>query len=334
MERSAGSLRWGGGCDIIYHKMNKFELLLREKLEDLRDEEYGDFVAKGVPGVPRENILGVRVPEIRGVVAYAIGEIFSGEKTWSFEEAGRLSLGDRALAMTGKTRQRNGKRQLTQWGFNEELYHGMNKFLEDLPHSFLEYDYAHAQIISRMNNFTEAVSELEKFLPYVNNWIICDTTNPGIFRKNLDEVLELSLGWLKSEKPFIARFGVNMMMRYFLGDFFSEDFLEEVAELGWRAEEPGQMRELKRMVKMSEGQAKRLKQASEDREWTETERYYVKMGVAWYFATALAKKWEATLSILTEEKLPIWIHNKAITKATESRRITPEQKDLLRGLKR
>ena len=130
--------------------MNKFELILRERLEDLRDEAYGDFVAKGIPGVPREKILGVRVPEIRGATAYALGEIFPTE------------------------------------------------FLQDLPHYFLEYDYAHAEIISQMNNFEECVSELNKFLPYVNNWAVCDTMNPKIFRKNLDKVLPLAFEWMES----------------------------------------------------------------------------------------------------------------------------------------
>ncbi len=240
--------------------MNKFELILRERLEDLRDEAYGDFVAKGIPGVPREKILGVRVPEIRGATAYALGEIFPME------------------------------------------------FLQDLPHYFLEYDYAHAEIISQMNNFEECVSELNKFLPYVNNWAVCDTMNPKIFRKNLDKVLPLAFEWMESEQAFTVRFGMLTMMRYFLDEQFSADFLNHIVKVGWRAEN--------------------------EKGWTEEERYYVRMMVAWYFATALAKQWEAALAILTEEKLPVWTHNKAIQKACESRRITPEQKDLLRGFKR
>lgn len=283
--------------------MNKFELILRERLEDLRDEGYGDFVAKGIPGVPREKILGVRVPEIRGVTAYAIGEIFSGKKVWSHADAERLMLEEKAPGGSDAGQLTLAKSD----GFNVELYHGMNKFLQDLPHSFLEYDYAHADIISRMNNFEECVSEVNKFLPYVNNWAVCDTMNPKIFQKNLDEVLSLSLGWMKSEEAFIVRFGAVMMMRYFLEERFSESFLNELVTVGWRAEN--------------------------EKKWTEEERYYVRMMVAWYFATALAKQWEAALAVLTEEKLPVWTHNKAIQKAIESRRITLEQKDLLRGFR-
>ena len=269
--------------------MNKFELILREKLEDLRDDAYGDFTAKGIPGVPREKILGVRIPEIRGVTAYALGEIFSGKKTWSVAEAERLT-------------------QAKSNGFNIELYHEMNKFLEDLPHSFLEYNYAHAEIISRMNNFSECVSEVNKFLPYVNNWAVCDTMNPKILRKNLNETLALAFDWMKNEHAFAVRFGMLTMMRYFLDEAFSEDFLGKIVESGKRAES--------------------------EKSWTEQERYYVRMMAAWYFATALAKQYEAILPILTEEKLPVWTHNKTIQKAIESRRISPEQKEFLRGIKR
>lgn len=181
----------------------------------------------------------------------------------------------------------------------------MNNFLENLPHSFLEYDYAHAEIISRMNNFSECVDLLNKFLPYVNNWAVCDTLNPKIFKKNLDEVLMLSLGWMESKKVFVVRFGVVMQMRYFLDEEFSAEFLEKITEVAWRAE----------------------------KEWNR-ERYYVRMGVAWYFATALAKQYDAVVAVFTEEKLPVWVHNKAIQKAIESRRVTEERKEFLRGIKR
>lgn len=284
--------------------MNKFELILRERLEDLRDEAYGDFTSKGIPGVPREKILGVRIPEIRGVVAYAVGEIFSGRKTWSFEEAERLSIEKR------ESKQKTDKR-LTQANsnvFDVELYHEMNKFLEDLPHSFLEYDYAHAEIISRMNNFDECILEVSKFLPYVNNWAVCDTMKPKVFEKNLEGTLSFALGLLVDEHAFSVRFGMLTMMRYFLDEKFAADFLEKITEAAWRAET--------------------------EKKWNTEEKYYVRMMTAWYLATAFSKQWEAVLAILTEEKLPVWTHNKAIQKACESRRITVEQKDLLRGLKR
>ena len=267
--------------------MNKFELVLRGRMEDVRDEEYSDFVSRLIPEVPRAQILGVRVPEIRSICGYALGEIFGTSKGWSEAEAEQLTLAKSD-------------------GFNKELYHGMNNFLADLPHSFLEYDYAHAEIISRMNNFSECVERLDQFLPYVNNWAVCDTLNPKVFKKNLDEVLPLCLKWMERGEAFVTRFGTVMMMRYFLDEKFEAEFLDKVVAVALRAE----------------------------KEWMDGERYYVRMGVAWYFATALAKQYEATVSILTEEKLPKWVHNKAIQKACESRRVSESQKEFLRGLKR
>lgn len=264
--------------------MNSFEIILREKLEDLRDDAYGDFIAKGIPGFSRDYFLGVRVPEIRRVADEMLMLVF-GQKKWSRELTN--TLGD---------------------DFDKKLYHGMNNFLEDLPHSYLEYDFCQVEIISQMDNFEECLQEVQRFLPYVNNWAVCDTLNPGVFKSNLERVLGLAFDWMKSERAFTVRFGIGEMQRFFLAEGFSPDFLERVAVCADRAE-------------------------TEDK-WTESEKYYVKMMVAWYMATALAKKWDAALEIITSGRLPAWVHNKAIQKAVESRRITREQKGLLRGLKR
>lgn len=255
-------------------------------MEDVRDEAYGDFVLRLIPEIPRAQILGVRVPEIRSICGYALSEIFSNNKGWSKAEAEQLTLAESD-------------------GFDAELYHEMNNFLADLPHNFLEYDYAHAEIISRMNNFSECVFEVERFLPYVNNWAVCDTLSPKVFKKNLGEVLPLVLKWMEREEAFTVRFGTVMMMRYFLDGEFRPEFLEKVVAVSWRAE----------------------------KEWTKSEQYYVRMGAAWYFATALAKQYETTVSILIEKKLPKWVHNKAIQKACESRRVSEGQKESLRVLR-
>lgn len=268
--------------DIVYHSMNIFELKLREKLEDLRDEAYGDFVARGLPGIPRERVLGVRVPEMRAAVDDLLMLVFR-QKIWSRE-------------LTEKK----------ESGLDLKLYHEMNNFLEDLPHPFLEYDIAHVEIISQMGNFEECMIELNRFLPYVNNWEVCDVMNPRVFRKNLGEVGKYCADWMGMEKPYKRRFGVVTMMRYFLDEkYFSLEQLDLIVKCGTEIRD----------------------------EWTDEETYYVQMAVAWYFATALCKQWEAALTVLTEERLPKWVHNKAIQKAVESRRITEEQKDLLRGLK-
>ncbi|MBQ3468402.1 DNA alkylation repair protein [Candidatus Saccharibacteria bacterium] len=281
--------------------MNSFELKLREKLEDRRDLTYAEFVAKGIPGFPPEYFLGVRVPEIRLVADEMLMLVF-GEKRWSSE----LTVGKNA-------------------GVDMELYHGMNNFLQDLPHSFLEYDYAHVEIISQMNNFSECKIEVEKFLPFVRNWAVCDCFNPKVFKRNLDEVLLLCLKWLQSERAFTVRYGVVMMMRYFLDERFAPDFLVKVCECVDR--------EFPEMVGEDRRDLGEINKSS-GKKSTETGQYYVEMAVAWYLATALFKQWEAALEILTEERLPVAVHNKAIQKAIESRRISPERKEFLRGIKR
>lgn len=258
--------------------MNSFELKLREKLEDIRDIAYAEFVAKGIPGFSSEYFLGVRVPEARAAADEMLVLVF-GQKRWSRELTTHEDV-----------------------GVDMKLYHEMNNFLKDLPHPYLEYDYAQVEIISEMTDFRECVTEVDKFLPLVNNWAVCDCFNPKIFRKNLDKLFPLCLRWLESKRAFTVRFGVVMMMRYFLDERFAPDFLGKVCKCL-------------------------------DRKWVGTEKYYVEMVVAWYMATALAKQWDATIEILTEERLPKWVHNKAIQKAIESRRITEEQKEFLRGLR-
>jgi len=64
-----------------------------------------------------------------------------------------------------------------------------------------------------------------------------------------------------------------------------------------------------------------------------SEEYYVNMMIAWYFATALCKKYDAAIPYLEERKLPEWVHNKTIQKAIESFRVTDEHKEYLRTLR-
>ena len=62
--------------------------------------------------------------------------------------------------------------------------------------------------------------------------------------------------------------------------------------------------------------------------------YYAKMMIAWFFATALAKQWDATIPYLEQGRLDEWVHKKTIQKARESNRISDEQKQYLNKLKR
>ena len=147
-----------------------------------------------------------------------------------------------------------------------------------------------------MKDFSQALQALEEFLPFIDNWAICDMLKPKIFKKNLDKLLPSIKKWLLSSETYTVRFGIGMLMSFYLDEHFSEEYLELVASVN-------------------------------------SEEYYVKMMQAWYFATALAKQWEKTVTYIEEKRLVPWTHNKTIQKAVESFRITDEQKKYLRTLK-
>jgi 3-methyladenine DNA glycosylase AlkD len=170
------------------------------------------------------------------------------------------------------------------------------EFLDELPHEYFEENQLHAFIISGMKDYDACMEELEKFLPYVDNWATCDQMSPKIFKKHKGALLEHIIGWIGSAKAYTVRFGVGMLMEHFLDDDFDPVYPEMVA--GLRSEE-----------------------------------YYVNMMIAWYFATALAKQYEDVLPYIENKKLDIWTHNKAIQKSVESFRIKPEQKEYLKSLK-
>ena len=170
------------------------------------------------------------------------------------------------------------------------------EFLNELPHKFFEENQLQAFIISGIKDLNECMEELEKFLPYVDNWATCDQMSPKIFRKHRKELLTHIKKWIKAEKTYTVRFGVGMLMEHFLDEEFDPEYPAMVAEI-------------------------------------RSEEYYVNMMIAWYFATALAKQYESVLPYLEQKRLDDWTHNKAIQKSLESRRITEEQKIYLKSLK-
>lgn len=169
-------------------------------------------------------------------------------------------------------------------------------FLAELPHSYFEENQLHAFIIAERKDFAQCMEELTAFLPYVDNWATCDQMSPKVLKKHRQELMPYIREWIASDETYTVRFGVRMLMEHFL----DEDF-----DLAY----PGMVSEIR------------------------SEEYYVNMMIAWYFATALAKQYEAVLPYLEEKRLETWTHNKAIQKAVESYRITPEQKGYLKGLK-
>ena len=171
------------------------------------------------------------------------------------------------------------------------------RFLSHLPHSYYEEDMLHGMLISLVKDYDRCLDLTDRFLPYVDNWAVCDTLSPKVFAKHKAQLLENILRWSSSSHTYTCRFGLRMLMTHFLDDSFSADFLEIPAAI-------------------------------------RSEEYYVKMMVAWFFATALAKQWEATLPYLKKRQLDPWTHRKTIQKAIESYRIPPERKDYLRTLRK
>lgn len=171
----------------------------------------------------------------------------------------------------------------------------ISEFLGSLPHTYFDENQLHAFLISEIKDFDLCLRETERFLPCVDNWATCDQMSPKVFKKHKKELLAAIDRWLASERTYTVRFAIGMLMTHFLDEDFSPVFLEKAAAI-------------------------------------RSEEYYVKMMVAWYFATALAKQYDAALPYLERKSLDPWTHNKTIRKALESFRIPPERKAHLRGL--
>ncbi len=170
------------------------------------------------------------------------------------------------------------------------------EFLLNLPHRYYEENNLHAFLLEHIKDPDVCITALDRFLPYVDNWATCDCMSPPVFRRHPDKLLPAIDRWLASKHVYTVRFAVVMLMRYFLDEHFSPDYPARVAA-------------------------------------TDTDPYYLHMVVAWYFATALAKQYEAVLPYLTEHRLAPRTHNKTITKACESYRLSPEKKAYLKILR-
>ena len=165
-----------------------------------------------------------------------------------------------------------------------------------LPHKYYEENNLHGFLIETMKDYNQVIAALDAFLPYVDNWATCDLMSPKIFKKHLPELREQIQVWMASSHTYTIRFGIEMLMSFYLDEQFQPEYLDWVADV-------------------------------------QSEEYYVNMMIAWYFATALAKQYDAALPYIQQHRLEPWTHNKAIQKAIESYRITDEQKDYLRSLK-
>lgn len=221
---------------------------LQQQLFVLQDEEYRDFHSKLMPNIPKEDVIGIRVPVLRK---------FAKEFAKSDEK---------------------------------------EKFLKELPHRYYEENNLHMMLLVEMKDYDGCMQEMERFLPYINNWATCDFPAPKCFEKHKKDVLEHIKIWIKSSQTYTVRYAIGMLMRLFLENDFSAEYPQMVAEVS-------------------------------------SEEYYINMMIAWYFATALAKQWDAVIPYIEQRKLSPWVHRKTIQKAVESYRITPGQKEYLKSFR-
>ena len=172
----------------------------------------------------------------------------------------------------------------------------IDAFLEELPHGYFDENQLHAFILSGMKDYGKCMSGVCSFLPFVDNWATCDQMSPTVFKKKRQELLPYIREWMRSDRTYTVRFGIGMLMQHYLDEDFDPSYPEMVAGI-------------------------------------KSEEYYISMMVAWYFATALAKQYDTILPFIEEKRLDSQTHNRAIQKAVESYRITPEQKAYLKTLK-
>lgn len=170
------------------------------------------------------------------------------------------------------------------------------EFLKQLPHQYYEENNLHMMLITAEKDYEKCLAEVERFVPYIDNWATCDLPAPKCFVKHKQELFPRIKEWIASEETYTIRYGIDLLMALYLDADFRPEYLELAASVA-------------------------------------SEEYYVKMVIAWYFATALAKQWDAAIPYMEQRRLPDWVHRKTIRKAVESYRITKEQKDYLRTLK-
>ena len=241
-------------------KGSSVESRIQEALFRAQDLKFKAFHSRLIPTIPADTVIGVRTPDLK-----LIAKNFSADPN-------------------------------------------IDKFLNRLPHKYYDENQVHSFILSGIKNFDECLRQVENFLPFVDNWATCDQMRPKVLgntAEHRERLLKSVKFWMQGklvsgkrvqDDTYVVRFGIEMLMTYFLDKDFDPAYLKKVAAI-------------------------------------RREDYYVKMMVAWYFATALAKQYDATLPFIQGRKLEPWTHNKAIQKAIESYRITPEQKAYLKTLK-
>lgn len=170
------------------------------------------------------------------------------------------------------------------------------KFMQTLPHKYYDENMLHGLLISEIRDYDTCIKEINRFLPYIDNWAVCDITSPKVFKKNKNKLIIEIKKWVKSSHTYTVRFGIEMLMSHYLDDDYNEEYLLIPSKV-------------------------------------KSDEYYIIMMQAWFYATALAKRWDDTILYFENKKLDKAVHNKAIQKAIESYRITDKQKEYLKSMK-
>ena len=242
---------------------------IQEKLFSLRDEKYAAFSAKLIPTVPTDRFIGVRSPQLRALAK----ELSKNSNTQTITQS--------CLAPR-ETRPATAVEQ---------------SFLGELPHRYHEENMLHAYLLCIARDYATVVEETERFLPYIDNWAVCDSLAPRTFARHKADLLPRIRKWMASEHEYTVRFGIGTLMRHYLDADFQAEHLQWVAAI-------------------------------------DREEYYIRMMQAWYFATALAKQWDATFPLLSSPSaLHPWVRQKTIHKALESYRVSDDHKVILRTLR-
>ena len=210
----------------------------------IKDDKYKEFTSKLLPNIPKDSVIGVRIPDIK---KYA--------KEYYKDDESKL-------------------------------------FLKTFPHKYLEENLLHGQLISINKNFDEVVELLDNFLPYVDNWSVCDTIKPNIVKKYPKDFLKHLKKWIKSKEEYRVRFAIVALLTYYLDDNFTNEINELVLNI-------------------------------------KSDKYYINMARAWYFSFALIKQYDKTIYIFENKLLDEWTNNKSIQKARESFRVSTLQKEVL-----
>ena len=261
---------------------------IQKELYKKRDLKYGAFQSALIPTVDKKRIIGVRTPLLKSIAKDMMKKV---EDTHQ-----------------GKKAQQNQ----------------VEKFLKELPHKYFDEMQLHAFLLNEIKDYDRCIKEVERFLPYIDNWATCDQLSPKVFKKNKKNLLKYIAKWLKSKKAYVVRFGIGMLMQHFLDEDFDAKYLDMVAKVKWRPKSFSIKQASKKNL-----MKKNIQISSEN----DPDLYYVEMMRAWYFATALAKRYKETIPYIEKKKLNAWTHNKTIQKAVESYRINERQREKLKKIK-